>query len=327
MTTFMDTHRAQAAEPGPAELVLMASLAREFFLEGKSKVELATEYGLSRYKIARLLNAARDIGLVEVKIRLPERLDADLSHQLRARFNLRRAIVVDTPQSSQVSLREAFAPVVADLLTELIEPDDVVGIPWSRVLTLAARLVKSLAQCTIVQASGAVVHSDVDETAVELVRRLAGVSGSRFINYYGPIVAPTAETARSMRASAAAAAVAAMASLTKVFVSVGSWESGLSTVYDSIDPKEAAVLHELGAVGECAGLLFDRDGAPITALDDRVIGMSFDQLKRTPERVVIVYGAEKLEAARAVVRGGLATIMVTDDALGRLLLAEAAHCR
>jgi DNA-binding transcriptional regulator LsrR (DeoR family) len=299
----------------------MAGLARSFFLDGKSKVELASEYGVSRYKVARLLHAARELGLVEVSIKLPGRLDADLSHQLRARFGVERAIVLATPTSSQDSLREAFAPVVASVLTELIEPDDVVGIPWSRLLTLAARSVTSLPPCTLVQASGAVVDEDVNETAVELVRRLASVSGGRFVNYYGPIVAPTAETARSMRDSAGAAVMAALASLTKVFVSVGAWRPGLSTVHDSIDPAEAAALGALGAVGECAGLLFDAEGAPVTALDDRIIGITFEQFKRTPQRVVLVYGSEKLAAARAVLRGGLATTLVIDDALARLLLA------
>jgi DNA-binding transcriptional regulator LsrR (DeoR family) len=319
----MDADRPQPATPGPSELVLMAGAARGFFLDGKSKIELASDLGVSRYKVARLLNSARDLGLVEVNIRLPGRLDADLSHQVRTRFKLDQAIVLATPGDSQDSLREAFAPVVADVLTELVTPDDVVGIPWSRVLTLASRLVRVLAPCTLVQASGAVVHEDVDETAVELVRRLAHISGGRFINYYGPIVAPTAETARSMRASAAAAAVAALSSLTKVFVSVGTWRPHLSTVYDSLDPDEAEALTALGAVGECAGLLFDRDGAPVTALDDRVIGLTFNQWTRTPMRVAIIYGAEKLTAARAMLLGGLATTVIMDDTLARLLLAGA----
>jgi DNA-binding transcriptional regulator LsrR (DeoR family) len=324
MTKLAADRQAPAGAPGPAELLLMAGLARGLFIEGKSKTELAAEYGVSRYKVARLLGAARELGLIEVSVKLPGRLDADLSHRLRAAFGLSRAIVLATPNTAQTALRQAFAPVVADLLTELVEPDDVVGIAWSRLLTVAARLVENLSPCTLIQASGAVIHQDADETAVELVRRLAAVSGSRFINYYGPIVAPTAETARSMRSSAAAAATAAMDSLTKVFVSVGSWRPGLSTVYDSIDPDEAAALARLGAVGEYCGLLFDQAGAPITALADRVIGMTFDQFMRAPVRVVMVYGPDKLQAAQAVLRGGLATILVVDDSLARLLLPHPA---
>ena len=44
---------------GPAELVLAASVARRYYIEGLSKTEIADEYGLSRFKIARLLETAR----------------------------------------------------------------------------------------------------------------------------------------------------------------------------------------------------------------------------------------------------------------------------
>ena len=37
----------------PAQLILIASVARRYHLEGKSKIEIAEELGLSRFKVAR----------------------------------------------------------------------------------------------------------------------------------------------------------------------------------------------------------------------------------------------------------------------------------
>ena len=45
----------------PAQLILMASVARRYYLEGKSKIEIAEELGLSRFKVARLLETARQV--------------------------------------------------------------------------------------------------------------------------------------------------------------------------------------------------------------------------------------------------------------------------
>jgi hypothetical protein len=36
----------------PAQLILIASVARRYYLEGKSKIEIAEELGLSRFKVA-----------------------------------------------------------------------------------------------------------------------------------------------------------------------------------------------------------------------------------------------------------------------------------
>ena len=53
-----------AGEPftGPAQLVLTASVARRYYLDGKSKIEIADEFKLSRFKVARLLDDARSSG-------------------------------------------------------------------------------------------------------------------------------------------------------------------------------------------------------------------------------------------------------------------------
>src|SRR5688500_12716080 len=56
----MSTHREAAA--GPAELVLTATVARRFYLEGVSKIDIAAELGMSRFKVARMLDRARETG-------------------------------------------------------------------------------------------------------------------------------------------------------------------------------------------------------------------------------------------------------------------------
>ena len=54
--------------PGPAQLVLTASVARRYYLDGKSKIEIADEFKVSRFKVARLLDDARASGLVRIEI-------------------------------------------------------------------------------------------------------------------------------------------------------------------------------------------------------------------------------------------------------------------
>ena len=63
---------------GPAQVVLAASIARRYYLDGRSKIEIADEFGLSRFKVARLLDAARESGLVRIEIRHPGQIDVDL---------------------------------------------------------------------------------------------------------------------------------------------------------------------------------------------------------------------------------------------------------
>lgn len=59
---------------GPAERVLMATVARRYYLDGRSKTEIATALGMSRSKVAGLLHRAQADRFVRIEISSPARL-------------------------------------------------------------------------------------------------------------------------------------------------------------------------------------------------------------------------------------------------------------
>ena len=82
----------------PSEVVLAARVARQFYLEGVSKVDIADRLGISRFRVARLLDCAREAGMVHIEIGLPGgSLDAGLSAELCAAFGLEQAFVFNFP--------------------------------------------------------------------------------------------------------------------------------------------------------------------------------------------------------------------------------------
>src|SRR3569833_3068477 len=54
-----------------SEAMLLATVARRFYVQGRSKLEIADEFGVSRFKVARMLDTARESGLVRVEFSLP----------------------------------------------------------------------------------------------------------------------------------------------------------------------------------------------------------------------------------------------------------------
>jgi len=67
---------------GPAASVLAATVARRYYLEGASKSEIAQELGLSRFKVARVLDHARSSGLVRIELHYEGEINLDLSVRL-----------------------------------------------------------------------------------------------------------------------------------------------------------------------------------------------------------------------------------------------------
>src|SRR3974390_1041315 len=90
----------------PSEVVLAARVARQYYLEGVSKVDIADRLGISRFRVARLLDSARDAGMVRIEIGLPGgSLDAGLSAELCSAFGLRQAFVFNLPDDDEQALR------------------------------------------------------------------------------------------------------------------------------------------------------------------------------------------------------------------------------
>ena len=306
----------------PAQLILIASVARRYYLEGKSKIEIAEEFGLSRFKVARLLEAARASGLVHIEIADPNMIDVDLSARLQDAYDLQHAVVLDTPNDNLTMLRDHLGSAAAELLTEIVTADDVLGLAWSRSVSAMTNALDRLPTIPVVQLSGALVQPDVVDSSVDLVRQAARISGGAAHFFYAPTVVPDAATARALRKQPEVARTfGRFGSVTKAVVGVGLWADGESTVYDVTDKKVRRELHQRGVCGEIAGVLIDVDGRPIKSdLTERMIGVSAAQLRAIPEVIAIAYSIPKSPAVQAGIRGGFINSLITHASLARALL-------
>ena len=312
----------QPATAGPAAMVLAATVARRYYLDGASKSEIAVELGLSRFKVARMLDRARTSGLVRIELHYEGEIDLDLSVRLGTHYGLRRCLVIDSPEDDEALLRTNVGRVAAGLLAEIVDKDDVLGLAWSRTLMAMRSALTTLAPCAVVQLTGALWRPDVDEGSIELVRDVARIANGPAFCFYAPMILPEAGTARSLRAQTEVAqAIDRFGELTKAIVTIGAWARGQSTVADAISETEFAQHERVGTCAELCGIQLDSEGNVLTtALSERIVGIGPEQLRAVPEIVAIAYGTPKARAVRAAVRGGFVTSLITHGSLARELL-------
>jgi DNA-binding transcriptional regulator LsrR (DeoR family) len=308
----------------PAQLVLTASVARRYYLDGRSKVEIADELGLSRFKVARLLDAARAGGLVRIEIADPGAIDVDLSTRLQEVFGLQHAVVVDTPDGNPATLRQDLGKAAAELLGEIVTADDVLGLAWSRSVSAMTDALTRLPTVPVVQLTGALVQPGVADSSVDLVRNAARVSGGAAHFFYAPTIVPDPATARALhKQPEVARTFARFSSITKAVVGIGLWAPGESTVHDATEPRWRRELPRRGVRGEVSGVLIDANGHPVESdLTNRMIGISADQLRAIPEVIGLAYSTARSPAVLAAIRGGLVNSVVTHPSLAKALLAR-----
>lgn len=314
-------HRDRA---GPSEAILAGSIARRFYEQGSSKLEIADEFGLSRFKVARILDSARASGLVRVELSVPAPLDLTLSDELRRAYDLRRALVLeraDEPESAD-SLRQRLGTMAADLLGEITTAQDVLGLAWARTVNVMTEALTSLPRCPVVQLCGVYSRMDMHDRSVETVQRATAVSGGPAYPMFGPLVLLDRRTADTLRRQPGISeAFDRFGDITKAVVSIGAWEQGQSTVYDVLGERDRAAIAERGVTAEVAARLFDADGNEVsTGLSHYVLAISGPQLRDIDEVIALAGGEARATAIDSVLRSGTVSTLITDTEAAEHLL-------
>ncbi|MEE2043088.1 sugar-binding domain-containing protein [Nocardiopsis tropica] len=181
----------------PAELIRATAIARRYYIAGESKIRIAEDFGISRFKVARILDDARAAGIVRIEIAEPTEVDTDLSHQLRTAYGLHQAIAVVDPGEGG-AMHRGLGRIAAEYLTEILEEDDTLGLACSRTLNAMTLALDELPRCTVVQLTG-VLPGGVEENSVELVRRVASLARGPAYPIYAPLVVSDPATADALR--------------------------------------------------------------------------------------------------------------------------------
>jgi DNA-binding transcriptional regulator LsrR (DeoR family) len=313
----MATHSAR-----PARLVLLATVARRHYLDGRSKVEIAEEFGFSRFTVARLIDAAHESGIVHIEICHVDGIDVDLSARLKEKFQLQHAVVVDTPRDDPADLRQHLGRAAAELLAEVITPQDVLGLAWARSVSAMASALPRLPGVPVVQLTGALPFQLGDSSSIDLVRDVARASGGPAYVFYAPFIVRDAATARALHEQPEVArAFTQLPRVTKAVAGVGFWGPGESTLYDAAEERDRKTLRRLGVCADISGVFLSADGEPVEVdLAKRMIGIDAEQMRAIPEVIVIAFGMAKVPAMRAALRSGLVGGVVTHSALAQALL-------
>jgi DNA-binding transcriptional regulator LsrR (DeoR family) len=308
--------------PKPTELILMARVARRYYEDDRSKKDIADELGISRFRVARLLDNAKRSGMVRIQIDPPTGVNTELSVELQRVFGLTHAVVVEAVDDHSEALRTRLGEVAAEVLQEVVGHDDVLGMAWARTLRGIGASISSIAACPVVQLTGAMSGPDGSDV-IDLVRRVALAGGGTPHVFYAPLVAHDASSARVVRRQPDVSRALALADrITVAVVGIGAWEPGLSTIYDMVEPEARDRARALGTIGEISGALIDSSGRGVQSpLSRRIIGVTAEQLERIDLVISVAYGEGKAQAVAAALRGGLVSGLITHTGLARAILA------
>ena len=314
-------------EVGPATAPLSnpslaTQVARLFFDRGMTKVEIATHLGISRFKVARLLEGALASGLVRIEYRAAPVEDRVLATALEARFHLDLCAVATS--------EDGVTRLAGSVIDGLIGPTDVVGVAWGSTLAAVVREIPSrpASSIEVVQLAGSSTRFGRGRDAGELARVLADRLGATHRAIYAPaFVERAALRAALLSEPEVAETVARFGALDLAIVGVGAMPSADLDAASSLlrsgvlDDADVARLAAAGAIGDLVVHPFDAAGRFVAPdLAERAIAIGVEDLRRVRRVVAIASGTRKAAAIRGALSTGVVRMLITDGPTARAVL-------
>jgi len=308
---------------------LLYRIAQSYYVDGLTQQRIARRFGLSRPKVSRLLQKARDERIVNTTLVPPPSGMADLERELEHEYGLEEVVIVSVndPQNLPAVKRE-LGPAAAECLVRSISGNEVVSIAWGlSILAMAEALpFKSWPNVTIVQLLGGLGPVDEMEHSAELTRTVAQRFNAQLRLVLAPGVVSTRAVAQALKSDkqiSETLALAARADIAVVGLGILSPDTILFRDGTIVTQKDLEILKEARAVGDIALRYFDGDGTPLTLeVNERTIGLTIEQIKEIPRVIGIAGGEAKYGIIRAALRSNVLDVLVTDHATAQKLLAE-----
>lgn len=306
---------------------LLYKIAKAYYDDQLTQQEIGERFGLSRVKINRLLNKAREQKIVQIQVVRPESGEVELEREIEARCKLKEVILVPSANSHESLLRN-LGEGAATYLKRILRGNEVIAISWGTSLLsmVEALFPLNIPDIRVVQMLGGLGDPDADVHGAEIVYRLAQLLQAKPRTLASPGIVGSAEVRKALSADVQVADTLRLASQADVaLVGIGALSRhsvlvGAGTILSSADIRR---LQAKKVVGDIALRFFDITGEPLDdELNERIVGLSLDEVRQIPRVVAVAGGPDKFDAICGALRGGYVDVLVTDRLIAERLQKE-----
>lgn len=298
------------------EEMLMVKTAWYYYIENYTQQKISELLGISRIRVIRLLEKARQNGIVSFRIRQDNNRRMEVEKTLISRFSLKDAFIIPVGESLELneSLAKAASMYLGDRLTDNTFINMGYGDTPSRILNHLARSTEHIINA--VSLTGGVNYY--------LPNTQSSIFNARLHLIPSPLILGSPELVKVMFQEESVQRIRKISRLAKMtVVGIGSMASNATIIKNGILTQEDFLLLKMqGAVGDILSHFIDKNGNPIqSSVEQRLMSTPLEELRKMENVIGVAGGEDKVEAIHAVLTGRYLDTLITDEATAEALLA------
>ena len=307
---------------------LALKAAQLYYLQDLTMDAIGDELKVSRSSVSRLLQLAKDRGIVEFKIHSPEDAPRRMATQIKERFGVNAHLVPVAESASPIDRLDRVALTAARMLGNFFFSGMTMGVAWGATTAAVSRnlVPRPLRESKVVQLNGA---GNTFTTGVtysgEILRRFGEAYGATVEQFPVPAFFDDPAAKETLwRERSTKRILDIQAKMDIALFGLGASNSEVpSQVYTAgyLTADEQKSLNESNIVGDIATVFYRADGTSNDIpLNRRSTGPSLDVIRAVPRRICVIAGASRLPSLKGALAGKYISDLIIDDATAEALL-------
>jgi DNA-binding transcriptional regulator LsrR (DeoR family) len=307
---------------------LALKAAQLYYLQDLTMDAIGDELKVSRSSVSRLLQLAKDRGIVEFKIHSPEDAPRRMATQIKERFGVNAHLVPVAESASPIDRLDRVALTAARMLSNFFFSGMTMGVAWGATTAAVSRnlVPRPLRESKVVQLNGA---GNTFTTGVtysgEILRRFGEAYGATVEQFPVPAFFDDPAAKETLwRERSTKRILDIQAKMDIALFGLGASNSEVpSQVYTAgyLTADEQKSLNDSNIVGDIATVFYRADGTSNDIpLNRRSTGPSLDVIRAVPRRICVIAGASRLPSLKGALAGKYISDLIIDDATAEALL-------
>lgn len=305
---------------------ILTEIAVAYYEQEQTQEEIARRFGISRIKVGRLLKKARMEGIVEINVKYHPVFSSQIEQQFIQNFGVKRALIA-LDHHDEDEQRQQVAALVSNYLTGILKNDMTVAVGQGRNVAAVANHVGIFPErtCRFICGIGGTKRDGQQIDADHISRNLARKFNGYTETLYAPAYVETPELRAAFMQNRLIQATLEQASKADIaLIGLGDMnENSFMVQLGWFTPQEIITARQdQGVVGDLAGYsFFNIQGKSVdTVMNDRVIGLSLEQLRAIPCVIAIASESTKATAILGALRTGVIDVLATSASNARTVI-------
>jgi DNA-binding transcriptional regulator LsrR (DeoR family) len=296
----------------------LVKVSNMYYNDGLTQAQIAGKLGVSRPVISKLLQKAKDEGIVKVYIKDESVHSVELEQQIEKHFGLAEVVVVPNNGLTGERAKRAVGQAGANYISQNMKDVKNIGISWGETLD---HLVQEYPyerreEIKVVPLEGGMGVKEVQIHANQLANELAKKLHGTCTYLYAPAIVETEELKDRLMATQDIQTVLEIGRKVDIaLIGIGNpFEESTLMKLGYLQEPDLNHLRKLGTVGDIGFRFFDGKGKPINdTLNTKVIGVTLEELKDINKVICVVEGEHKVESVLGALRGQFIDVLITDE--------------